>query len=303
MLLGYITVIVAYLIWGAAPPIFKWALQDIPPFALAFIRFAGASIIFLPFLFKQDRRKVHVSDWKHIVLGGLWGVAINVGAFFIGLEFAPSINVHIINSMSPLLLYMLSIYILKEKPHAQIVKGMLIACVGVLIIVLAPLFDGAKSSLVGPVAPEMVFLGNMLFVAAVVGGVLITVHNKLVSKKISPFFITEVQFIVGALVFLPFMLVEQGNFNIATLTMQGWIGIVFGMVFSSALAYAAMNYGIQKIPAQDIGVLTYMMPVVAVLVAIPLLGEVPDIFFVIGTVVVAIGIVISERRKRFGRKT
>ena len=49
---GILAILIANIIWGAAPPVFKYALEGIPPFILAFIRFFSASLIFLPFIFK-----------------------------------------------------------------------------------------------------------------------------------------------------------------------------------------------------------------------------------------------------------
>jgi len=43
---GILAIIIAEVIWGAAPPIFKYSLQEVPPFTLAFIRFFTASFIF-----------------------------------------------------------------------------------------------------------------------------------------------------------------------------------------------------------------------------------------------------------------
>ena len=37
--LAILAVIAANIIWGATPPIFKWALEEINPFTLAFFRF------------------------------------------------------------------------------------------------------------------------------------------------------------------------------------------------------------------------------------------------------------------------
>ena len=80
---------------------------------------------------------------------------------------------------------------------------------------------------------------------------------------------------------------------------RGWVGIIFGLLFSSGVAYLAQNYALIKLKAQEIAVFGYIMPVVAVLVAIPLLGEFPDIFFVIGAVLIFIGVFISERHPHF----
>ncbi|PIX68551.1 hypothetical protein COZ40_02690, partial [Candidatus Roizmanbacteria bacterium CG_4_10_14_3_um_filter_39_13] len=49
-----VALIIANIIWGAACPIFKFALVNIPPFTIAFIRFFFAGIIFLPLVLFQN---------------------------------------------------------------------------------------------------------------------------------------------------------------------------------------------------------------------------------------------------------
>lgn len=61
-----IALIIANIIWGAASPIFKLALENIPPFTLAYIRFLGAALILAPFAFKSlniDRK-----DYRRLIL-------------------------------------------------------------------------------------------------------------------------------------------------------------------------------------------------------------------------------------------
>jgi drug/metabolite transporter (DMT)-like permease len=109
-----IALIIANSIWGAGAPIFKRALIDVPPFTLAFLRFAGATFIMLPF-YSQFRQKVSARDLFQIAIIAIFGITINISFFFLGLQKAPSINAPIIGSSGPIFLYLLSILFLNEK--------------------------------------------------------------------------------------------------------------------------------------------------------------------------------------------
>lgn len=294
---GTIAILIAYVIWGAAPPIFKFALTDIPPFTLAFIRFFIGGLFFIPFII-HTKSKLNGKYLMHIILGAIWGISINVAFFFLGLNLAPSINVHIIGSLGPLVLYILSLVILKEKPHPQIIKGMLICLLGVAFIVFAPIIKAGIDHDVSYSVSSYI-LGNVFFILSMLGAVFMIIHTKKLSGKVDVFTITSIQFFVGALSFLPFMLSELNTWSFAELTGISWVGILYGIFFSSVIAYFAHTYAISKISAQQIGVFSYIMPVVAVLVAIPLLGEFPDIFFVIGAVLIFVGVFVSERHPHF----
>ena len=230
----------------------------------------------------------------HIALGGLWGISVNVAFFFLGLNLAPSINVHIIGALGPLVLYFLSLILLKEKPHPQIIKGMFICLLGAAFIVFSPIINAEIThDTTYPIASQI--MGNAFFVLSMLGGVLMVIHTKKVGEKVDPFTITGIQFFVGALSFFPFMISELKTWSFSSLTESSWVGIIYGIFFSSAIAYFAHNYAIRKISAQQIGVYSYIMPVIAVVVAIPLLHEYPDFFFIVGSIFVFIGMFISER--------
>src|SRR3990167_8951115 len=109
-----IALIIANIIWGAAPPIFKWALQDIGPYSLAFIRFFLATIIIIPFSYKHLR--VKKEDIAEVFLIGFLGVTLNIAFFFLGLKYAPSINASIIGSAGPIFLILFAFLFLREKP-------------------------------------------------------------------------------------------------------------------------------------------------------------------------------------------
>ena len=78
--------------------------------------------------------------------------------------------------------------------------------------------------------------------------------------------------------------------------MELFLGILFGVFLSSALAYFLFNYGIAKIKTQEVGLFTYIDPIVAVLIAAPLLQEYPTAHFFAGTLLVFGGIFFAEGR-------
>ncbi len=284
-----LALIIANIIWGAASPIFKFALKNISPFTLALIRFFFAGLIFLPFIFGRWQR-LSKKDFFEICLAAFFGITVNITFFFLGLPKTESINAPIIASSGPVFLYFLSILFLKEKPKLKVFTGMLVAFFGVLLIIFSPIiFDGKRLNF-GE------FEGNLFFVLATLGAIASPLINKEVLKRINPYQVSFISFLFGALTFLPFAIHELNHWSFSQLNLAGWVGIIFGVFFSSAAAYFLFYYGISKIRAQEIGVFSYIDPVVAVLIAAPLLGEYPNLSFLIGALLVIIGIFFAEGR-------
>lgn len=284
-----LALIIANIIWGAAAPIFKFALQNIPPFTLAFIRFFFAGLIFVPFVINKWQ-PLTVRQWIEIILVGFFGVTINISFFFLGLGKTESINAPIIASSGPIFIYLLSVQFLKEKPKLKVFTGMLIGLVGVLIIILSPIFLGQKQYTFGAIE------GNLFFLIATLGTVFQTIVGKDILRKINSFQVTLISFLFGSLTFLPFMKNELVSWSFTNLDIRGIVGIIFGIFLSSALAYYLYYWGISKIKAQEVGIFSYICPVTAVFIAIPLLQEYPDLFFFLGSVFVFGGIYLAEGR-------
>ena len=167
---------------------------------------------------------------------------------------------------------------------------MIIALGGVLVIVLAPLI------LNGSVIYEQQAVGNLLMFVATIFGVLHAFLIKKLSGKIGALQISLVVFVSGALSFLPFTFGEMQSWSIESVTMKGWFALLFGIFFVSLGAYTLIHYALTKIAASDVGMFAYMDQVIALLIAWPLLGEKPDVFYFIGSLLVFGGIYIAERR-------
>ncbi|MCS7093288.1 MAG: DMT family transporter [Patescibacteria group bacterium] len=284
-----LALIITNIIWGGAPPIFKFALENIPPFTLAFVRFFFAGLIFLPFLI---RKFPSISPRKTIgvFLVGFFGIFINITFFFLGLKKTESINTPIIASAGPVFLYFLSIVFLKERPRLKVLSGMMIALVGVLIIVLSPILISKRELVFGEIE------GNIFIVIATLGTIIATIIGKDVLKVVSPYFVSCFSFLTASLLFLIFVPSELRDWSFADLNLNGWTGIIYGVFLSSAMAYFLYYYGISKLDAQEVGVFTYLDPIVAVVIAYFLLGEVPSLWYLLGSFFVFGGIYVAEGR-------
>ena len=284
-----LALIIANVIWGMASPIFKFALTNIPPFTLAFIRFFFAGLIFLPMALSKWQ-KLTTRQWLEIILVGFFGITINISFFFLGVVKTESINVPIIASSGPIFIYLLSIIFLKEKPKLKVLTGMLIALVGVLFIILSPLILDGKKFMIGAVE------GNLFILIATLGSVLQTVFGRDILKKVNALQVSAITFLFGSLTFIPFIPKEFSSWDISFLNIAGWTGIIFGVFFSSALAYFLFYYGVSRLKAQDVGIFTYIDPLAAIVVAAPLLHEYPNLFYIFGGILIFGGIYFAEGR-------
>lgn len=281
-----LALVAANIIWGAASPIFKWSLANIQPFTLAFLRFFFASLLLLPFICRNW--KIRKEDWLNLILLTFSGVTFNISFFFLGLKLAPSINAPIIATAGPIFLLLGSFFFLKETLKKRIVLGTMLGLLGVILIVLRPLIENGW---------EFAVLGNFFFILATLGGVSHTLFVKKIIAHYEPVVLTFWAFFIGGLTFLPFFLYEINQYGfLPNLAIPGITGILFGIFLCSALAYFLFHWAIKQLLAQEVGVFTYLDPIIAIIIAYPLLGETPTPAYLLGSIFVFLGIFIAQGR-------
>lgn len=278
--------ILANIIWGAALPIYKWTLQDLPPFTFIFLRFFLSALIILPFVIKK--LKVSRRDYLDIVLVGIFSVSLQIPLLFFGLKLTPSINAPIIISLEPVILMIAAVIFLKEKLSAKLISGVIISLLGVFAIILPPLLTSGFSGS---------FLGNILIFLAAMCAVVQALVVKRLTVRNEPLTILFWMFFVGALPLLPFVFKELQTFSLITdLTIQGMLGLIYAIYFSTILAHFFFVYGLKYIKASEVGIFSYVDPIATILVAVPLLGEQLTGAYIVGAMLVFLGIFIAEGR-------
>jgi len=289
---GILALIIANIIWGFASPIFKWSLTNIPPFTLAFLRFSIAPVllgVYLAITKQLTIPKMHISDWRLLFFYAGTGITINIIFFFLGIQRTLALNGPVIASAQPLLVFLIAPIFLKEIITKKQIIGMIIGTAGIAAIVLEPLYY---------VGIDGDFIGNMFIVIATFGAVISTLIGRSLFQKHNPLTLTFWAFIIGALTFLPLAVFEYSmnpliytQFDIRALT-----GIVFGAVFSSALAYSLFCWGLSKIPASEASMFIYIDPIAGTILSYFMLHEPITIPFVIGALCIFGGIFIAEKR-------
>lgn len=285
--LAILALIVANIIWGASSPIFKWALQNVPLFTLAFLRFFFASLILSIFTIPQAVKIKRSDFFPFFTLGIL--MFLHISAYFLGLKYAPSINAPIIASAGPIFMILLSIRILHEHPRHKVISGTALSLIGVMVIIFRSIYE-IKFAF-GEVA------GNMLYLSATLLSVFHAISAKKLLEKYPSMLLTWVYFMITSLLFAPFFIREVTEVGfLPNLDVRGIVGIMVGIFLTSTLAHSLYIFGISKIEANEIGIFSYIDPVAAIIIALPLLGEKITLSYLFGSTLVFLGIFIAEGR-------
>jgi drug/metabolite transporter (DMT)-like permease len=244
-----------------------------------------------PFMLKSKRIIIQFEDFYKIFLLALTGITFNIGLYYLGLSLSQSINAPIIASMIPVFLIFGSIIFLHEKLKLKALSGTIVSLIGVGIIIFRPIHQLSTAGSI---------LGNIYLLLSVISLVSYTILLKKFKLKYHSSTIIFWIFFIATITFFPAFIFENHKASIhQVLSFQGSLGILYGAILSSLVGQVFYNYSVKYLNANEIGIFTYLQPVVTALVAIPLLHEQITFFYLLGSLFVFLGLFIAELKLHY----
>lgn len=193
----------------------------------------------------------------------------------------------VINSLSPILVVIISVPLLGTKIRGlQVVAGVL-GIVGVALLVLR---STARLNVVG--------------ILAMVGAVLMMGTATVLTKRwghpagMSPIAVTGWTFLFAGLTLLPFTLIFEGLPD--HLTGRNIGGLIYLVLISGILAYALWFWGLQRLAASSVTFLSLLNPVMAAVLGWVVLDQRLNHWQVLGAVIVLVSVILGQQL-RFAR--
>lgn len=261
----YAALLTTVLFWGLSFIGTKAALTSFHPFALMFLRFSAASLVFLAVLLRVGFSRISARDHLKLALVSLVQPCLYFIFETFGLSLTSASKASLIIAAVPIAVMLLATVMLKERIHVRHALGIVLSVIGVVILVVGT--PGFKLELGGS------FLGDILIFGAVLTAALYTVLTRDLGRTRSALEITSFQAFYGTLFFLPFFLVTRGETAWSELTGSSVAALVFLIFCATIGAFLTYNYALTKIPASRAAVFINGVPLVTTLASWLLLGE------------------------------
>ncbi|MCL4440179.1 MAG: DMT family transporter [Firmicutes bacterium] len=266
----------------------KLTLQEIPPMSLAFLRFCVALILLCPFLLTEKRNsKLETRDLPQLFVVGALMVTFNIAFFYLGLERTTTITAATLTMAIPALSVLLGWSILREKVYLINLLGIFTGLIGAVVIIGVPeIVLGTRQPSISSV------IGNILVVFAALAWVAGATVSRNLLKKYSALTVTATIFTVGVMTFFAPALMEymQDPAWPSRVTHMGLFGLLYIAFASSVSAYFLFEWGVAKLGIIKADLFQYLEPLVAAYFGVMLLGEQLTPLFLIGAVLVAVGV-------------
>lgn len=283
-MLPTIAMLVAMILWGSSFVAMKYAFFDLNPLLVVLGRLVVASICFLPLLpyfVKQPLTKKHIFP--------MIGMALCEPCLYfifesMALTQTTASQASMITTMLPLMVALAAGVLLGEQITRKTVVGFFLAAAGAMWLTLS----GESSEH----APNP-FLGNFLEFLAMVCATGYIIALKHLSRDLSPVFLTAVQCFLGALFFLPVLLLPNVHVP-EQVPLNSVLLVIYLGVFVSVGAYGLYNYGVSKIPANQASAFINLIPVFAVVLGFVILDERFTLWQFFACGLVFLGVILSQ---------
>jgi len=273
-------------LWSTSWVLIKYNLDEIPPLTFAALRYTLAFVVLLPGLWKQKAnvRALSGKEWRRLAVLGLVFYTMTQGGQFLTLNHLEAVTFSLLLNFTPVLVAVFGIVALKEMPSRLQWSGIVIYIAGVLIYFLPASGSGVQ------------VLGLALAGFSVCANAAAAVLGRSINREsaISPLVVTAISMGVGAISLLVIGLATEG---IPSISLTGWVTIVWLAVVNTALAFTLWNRSLQKLSAVESSIVNSTMTVQIAVLAWLFLGEHLGLRDVVGLVLATIGVLITQLRR------
>jgi drug/metabolite transporter (DMT)-like permease len=232
----------------------------VTPPGLLFARVLGACTLFWVISIFSKKEKIQKKDWSKFLFCSVFGMSVNMISAIKGLELSTPINSSIISTISPIIVFVISIIMIKEKVIKIRLIGVAIGFIGAISIILI----NTRTN----INPEDIRSGNLLLLLNSISYAIYLVAVRSLTKKYSVITIMKWLFLLGVILNTPFSIhqfleIPWQIYDKITFLKIGFV--ITGATFS---VYLLNVYALKTLKASTVGMFIYLQPIIGILYAI-----------------------------------
>ncbi|TFG46243.1 MAG: drug/metabolite exporter YedA [Gemmatimonadales bacterium] len=283
-----------YLVWGSTYLGIRFAIESIPPFLMAGSRHLLAGLL----LFSWSRLRQHTgsptqTDWVRAAgLGVLMLVSAN-GATTWAEQLVPSGLTALIVATSALWLVLLNwLWLGAARPGARTVGGLVAGFGGVALLVVPGNFAGSE---------HVDIIGAVVLIGAALSWAVGSIYAIKLPRPTHPTLFVSQQMIVAGVVLLLIATLtgELHGFSFSDVSRTSATAYLYLAIFGSLISFSAYFWLIRHTTPDRLATISYVNPLVAVILGWALAGEPLSLRVLIAAAVilVAVGLITTGRMR------
>lgn len=287
LIIALLTVVI---VWGTTYLGIRIAVETIPPWFVTAMRQGMASLILLVILwYNKELKWIGWSSFKRqMILSSLMIIIAN-GMTTVAEQHIPSGLTSLLNSLTPIIVFIASVIIGLQKLTLKGVIGVVVGFCGVAFI-----FRDGLSDLLDPNYKT----GVMFLAIAIAGWSAGTIYTKMYAHHASNIILDLFyQFFFSAVVQLIFALLFSTEIAPSKWSVQSLAAVFYLAIFGSIVGFFCYHYALKRVKATEVAILSYFNTIIAIFLGWLILDEVITFDLLIATVLIITGVVITNYKR------
>lgn len=260
----------------------------IQPYGFILLRVSGAVVLFWLVSLWVPTKRIDKKDWIRILGCAIFGMSLNMLMFFKGLSLSTPINSAVLMTISPIIIFALSVMLLKEKFTILKVGGVLLGFIGALSLILFTEETGQNA--------ENIPLGNSLLLVNASSYAFYLILAKPLTVKYHPITLMKWLFLIGLFINLPICLSEFQEVEWVNLPLEAVMKMTFVVVGTTFLTYFLNIFALKYLNASTIGVFIYLQPLLGILFAILMGSDYLNLLKIVAAILIFLGVYLVTKR-------
>ncbi len=279
---------VIYIVWGTTFLAIRIALESIPPFMMAGLRFTVAGLLLFAWVYFRNPVKIKPAHLKLPVITGLLMIFIGHGSLAWAEQFITSGFAALLCSVIPVWMVLISwMQSRANKPDKLTIAGIILGITGVTLLTVT----GDEFSISTTAGSGMIIFNILPLLLSGILWSYASIKSRKFSKELPLLYSVSIQILSGgtALLLLSIFRGEVAELSVSAISFISFASMVYLVLFGTIVAYSSYVWLLKASTPAKVGTYAFFNPLIAVFLGWLTIDEPITMVMIIG----AVGILVS----------
>lgn len=253
-----------YVIWGSTYLAIRFAIETMPPFLMAGVRYLTAGAILYLWARAQGTPRPTLLHWRSaLALGAFMLLFGNGGVVWAEQRIDSGLTALLISTEPLWIVLMVWLRTGRKRPNPKVIAGLALGFLGLVLLV-----KPSGSASIDLLAAAVVVLASVSWAWG-------SLYGQRAPLPSSPLAATGMQMLAGGALLMTVSMAtgEPARFVLSEVSLRSWLSLGYLIVFGAIVAFTAYVWLMRVAPPVLVSTYAYVNPVVAVFLGWALAGE------------------------------
>jgi len=270
---------IVYVLWGSTYLAIRFAVETLPPFLLAGVRFLIAGSLLTAWTLLRGAKRPTLANWKAASIVGILLFPCANGIVVWSEQRIDSGHAALIVAIEPIWVVILLWLQSRTRPSIHVLAGTIAGFAGLVLLI-----GSGSHAQIGSID----LVAALALVAAACSWALGSLYARSAPLPSEPLLAAALEMLVGgvALIVVALARGEPHALHLAAVSNRSVLALAYLIVFGSLVGFSAYSWLVGVAPPARVATYAYVNPVIAVLLGWALAGETLSVRVVIAAAVI-----------------